>query len=170
MKMKFKDFTFPSNPREIEINISSNIQSKGIYGGSSATENISVNPIIISGKGEFFDDHAEELCLYLQHMLKDKTAGELMLPSSAGLNAFLTEFTYSKNCRKGSIEYNFVFTESCSKTYSKRKTNYTIAKKNENAFEIAGRCNISVSDIMNLNNFPTPFSINEGDRVVLYDN
>ena len=61
MKMKFKDFTFPSNPREIEINISSNIQSKGIYGGSSATENISVNPIIISGKGEFFDDHAEEL-------------------------------------------------------------------------------------------------------------
>ncbi|MDE5964006.1 MAG: LysM peptidoglycan-binding domain-containing protein [Eubacterium sp.] len=170
MKMKFKDFTFPSNPKEIKINISSNIQSKGVYGGSSTTENVSVNPIIISGKGEFFDDNAEELCLYLQHMLRDKTAGELMLPSSAGLNAFLTEFTYSKNCRKGSTEYYFVFTESCNKTNNKRKTNYTIAEKNENAFEIAGRCNISVSDIMSLNDFQTPFSINEGDRVVLYGN
>lgn len=170
MKMKFKDFTFPSNPKEIKINISSNIQSKGVYGGSSTTENVSVNPIIISGKGEFFDDYAEELCLYLQHMLRDKTAGELMLPSSAGLNAFLTEFTYSKNCRKGSTEYYFVFTESCNKTNNKRKTNYTIAEKNENAFEIAGRCNISVSDIMSLNDFQTPFSINEGDRVVLYGN
>ncbi len=170
MKMKFKDFTFPSNPKEIEINTSSNIQSKGIYGGSSATENVSVNPIIISGRGEFFCDNAEELCLYLQHMLGDKTAGELMLPSSAGINAFLTEFAYSKSSKKGSIDYRFIFTESCSGSNYKRMAESTISGKDENAFDIANRCGISVSDIMRLNDFPTPFSINEGERVVLYDN
>lgn len=170
MKMKFRDFTFPSNPKEIKVNISSNLQSKGIYDGSSATENVSVNPIIISGKGELFDNNAEEMCLYLQHMLKDKTEGELMLPSSAGLNAFLTEFTYLKSYKKGCMEYSFVFTESCSNTSSKRKTNCTIALSNENAFDIADRCRISVSDIMSFNDFKTPFSIKEGDRVVLYDN
>lgn len=170
MKMKFKDFTFPSNPKEIEVNASSNIQSKGIYGKNSTTENVSVNPIIISGRGEFFGDNAEELCFYLQHMLADKTAGELMLPSSAGINAFFTEFTYSKSSRKGSIEYQFVFTESCSNSNYKKTTESTIAGKNENAFDIANRCGISVSDIMKSNDFPTPFSINEGERVVLYDN
>lgn len=169
MQMKFKSFTFPSNPREIEVNISSNIQTKGIYGKASATENVSVNPIIISGNGEFFGECAEEHCLYLQHMLRDKTAGELMLPSSAGIHAFLTEFTYSKSCIKGSIAYRFIFTEDCSETGSSRKTNYTVAVKNENAFEIANRCSVSVSDIMKLNDFQTPFSINEGDRVMLYD-
>lgn len=169
MKMKFKNFTFPSNPREIEVITSSNFQSKGIYGKGSATENVSVNPIIIKGRGEFFGEYAEEHCLYLQHMLRDKAAGELMLPSSAGMNVFFTEFTYSKNCIKNSMEYSFVFTESCDKADSERKAKHTVAGRNENAFDIAGRCNLSVSDIMRFNDFQTPFSINEGDRVMLYD-
>ncbi len=169
MKMKFKDFTFPSNPGEIEVFSSTNIQSKAIYDSGSKTENVSVNPIIIKGKGEFFGDNAEELCLYLQHMLKDKTTGELMLPSSAGLNAFLTEFTYSKSCKKGSITYSFIFTEDCRQKREKRALPYTIARNGENAFDIANRCNISVSDIMRLNVYKTPFSIKNGDKVVLYD-
>lgn len=169
MKMKYKDFTFPSNPGEINVFSSTNIQSKSIYNSSSKTENVSVNPIIIKGKGEFFGDNAEELCLYIQHMLKDKTAGELMLPSSAGINAFLTEFTYSKSCKKGSMTYSFVFTEDCNQKQEQRKYRYTIARKGENAFDIANRCGISVSDIMRLNIYKNPFGIQQGDKVVLYD-
>lgn len=169
MKMKFKNFIFPSNPAEIEVYTSTNIQSKSIYDSNSKTENVSVNPITIKGRGAFFGDKAEEHCLYLQHLLKDRTTGELMLPSSAGINAFLTEFTYSKNCKLSNMTYSFIFTEDCSQKTEIRKFNCTIAGKDENAFEIANRCNISVSDIMRLNDFETPFSIKQGDKVVLYD-
>lgn len=167
MKMKFKDYTFLSNPSKLEIAASTNVRSKPIFGKSSSVSNVSVNPIIVKGSGEFYGDGAEEGCYYLQHLLRCKCSGILLLPSSGSLTAYLTEFSFSRDACKGGVLYSFTFTEDCSDKEESRRFHYTVAADGENAFDIAGRCGVSVSVIMAKNSFKTPFSINSGDRVVL---
>ncbi len=167
MKLKYKEFEFPVNPDSIEISSSSNCSSKPVFGGNSNVENVSVNPIIVSGNGEFFGESAREYCACLQNLLKRKESGWLFVPSSPPVKAYFTEFKFSRNTKRNSISYFFVFTEECSDRKSERLFKYTYAEKDENAFELANRCNVSVNDIMRLNDFKSPFELTEGDRVVL---
>ena len=167
MKMKFNDFVFPSNPAELEISLSTNFSLSPVFGKGSNVQNVSVNPAVIKGRGEFYGERAEESCHYLQHMLRLKTSGILLLPCASSFKAFLTEFTFVKNADKGGISYTFVFTESSNSRVEERHFCCTTAKENENAFVIANRCGISVNEIMKNNSFKTPFDIKEGDRVVL---
>ncbi|MGN1202221.1 MAG: LysM peptidoglycan-binding domain-containing protein [Eubacterium sp.] len=167
MKLKYKDFEFPVNPGSIEILSSTNCSSKEIYGGNSVCENVSVNPIAVTGSGEFYGDNCEEHCAALQNLLKSTSSGWLFLPSAPPVKAFFTEFKFSKNSKKNSISYSFRFTEDCSSKKTQKAFNYTVAAQNENAFEIAGRCGVSVNDIMSLNDLKSPFDISQGDKVVM---
>ncbi|MCM1114358.1 MAG: LysM peptidoglycan-binding domain-containing protein [Clostridium sp.] len=167
--MVFKDFVFPSNPTVLEVKASTNIHNFPIANNSSRVENVSVNPSIVEGSGVFFGDRGEEYCLYLQHLLRLRTAGVLLLPTAVGMNAYLTRFSYKKSSNKNEISYSFTFTEDCSSKKEERLFYFTVAENGENAFDIANRCNVSVDDIMRLNTIATPFSIKAGDKVVLYD-
>lgn len=165
MKLKYKDFEFPVNPGSINISSSTNCRSKSVFGKNSVTENVSVNPVTVTGDGEFFD--GTEVCAELQNMLKDKSSGWLYIPSAAPVKAFFTEFKFSKSNKKNSVAYSFKFTEDCTDRSARINFRFTIAEEGENAFEIANRCNASVNDIMSLNDIKSPFDINAGDRVVL---
>lgn len=167
MKMRFNDFVFPANPAKLEILLSSNFSSSPVFGRGSSVQNVSVNPAVIKGSGEFYGSRAESSCCYLQHILRLRTAGILFIPSSGSYNAYLTEFNFSRNADKSGIAYSFVFTESCSDRKERRSFCSTVAKEGENAFDIADRCCVSVNEIMERNSFKTPFDINKGDRVMM---
>lgn len=167
MKMRFADFIFPANPAELEISLSTNFSASPVFGKGSNVQNVSLNPAVIRGRGAFYGERAEESCHYLQHMLRLKASGLLLLPCASSFNAFLTEFTFLKNADKGGISYTFVFTESKNSRAERRSFCFTTAKANENAFIIANRCSVSANEIMKNNSFKTPFDIKEGDRVVL---
>lgn len=167
MKMKFGDFEFPSNPAYLEIISSTNVSSKPVFNENSRVENVSVNPSVVKGNGEFYGDDAEESCSFLQHMLRQKLPAVLFLPSESSLNAYLSEFCFSKSADKSSVCYSFVFTENCNDKKESCDLGFTCAEENDNAFKIANRFGVSVSDIMKNNDFKTPFDINEGERVVL---
>ena len=167
MKMQFRDFVFPSNPSAVEVQSSANVKHKAVFETDGKTENVSVNPVIIRGSGRFYGEESENHCLYLQHLLKTRASGHLLLPSSAGFVAYLTELQYSKSSDKSGVSYSFVFTEDCTGKSEARSFDETVAGKDENAFIIANRCGVTVDDIMRLNDFENPFSIAEGDRVVL---
>lgn len=167
MKMKFNDFEFPVNPKSIEISSSTNCRKKSIFGRNTAVENVSVNPIVISGSGEIYGKSGEEACSYLLHMLKTKCAYWLFAPNMIPVKAFLTEFSYTQNSVKNSYSYSFRFVEDCNDKSECLQLPYTIALKGENAFDIAFRCRVSVDDIMKNNDIRTPFDISGGDKVVL---
>ncbi len=167
MRLKYKNFEFPANPASIEFLSSSNCCSKPVFDENSAVENISVNPVKITGEGEFFADSAQEYCSYLQNLLKSKKSGWLFVPSAPPVKAYFTEFKFSKNTKRNSILYFFEFTEDCSGRKAERLFKYTYAEKNENAFEIANRCDVSVNEIMRLNDFKSPFDIPQGSRVAI---
>lgn len=167
MKLKYKSFEFPSNPEKLEVLSSTNCSSSAVPDKNSAVQNVSVNPVIVKGSGEFYGNTCEETAAFLQNMLRDKTSGWLLLPFSIPVKAFFTSFEFCKRSSKNSVLYSFEFTEDCSGRMAERIFKYTFAEKGENAFEIANRCNVSVNDIMLFNNFKTPFDISAGDRVVL---
>lgn len=167
MKMEFGDFVFPSNPSKLEIVLSSNINSNPVMGENSKTENVSVNPVIVKGSGDFYAAEGGNYCTYLQHLLRTKKSSPLLVPSGLGINAFLTEFSYGKNKDRGSYSYSFVFTEDCGRKKEIREFCRTAAKDGENAFDITKRCGVSLNDIMRLNDIKTPFDIKSGDTVVI---
>lgn len=167
MRMKFKNFEFPSNPSKIEILSSSAHSSKAELNGSSVVENISIKPTVICGSGEFYGEGGEEYCARLQNMLKDTTAGWLFVTSAPPVRVFFTEFKFGKCTGKNAVSYSFEFTEDCTDKKVYRQADYITACDSDNAFEIANRFGVSVSDIMRLNDFKTPFDIKKGDRVVL---
>ena len=165
--MIFNGYTFPSNPRTIKVQSSTNYNVSSVFGENSDVQNISVNPTIVSGEGEFFGEKGEQYCEFLMHMLKTRRAGDLILPREHGMTAYLTDFSYSKNAERNSVSYSFKFVESCTSRLENRDFCCVIAKDGENAFDIANRCNVSVNAIMQKNDFITPFSIKSGDRVVI---
>jgi hypothetical protein len=167
MIVSYKDYQFPSNPQSIEISLSSNCNSSAIFDGNSVTENVSINPIVVTGSGEIYGDSGDEYCSYLGNMLKDKSSGWLLLPSAMAIKAYFTKFKFSRDNKKNSVSYSFEFTEDCTDRSAKKQFKYTIALDNENAFDIANRCDVSVNDIMSLNDFGTPFEIISGSKVVI---
>lgn len=170
MRMRYKNFEFPSNPSEIEILSSSACSSKSEIQGGSIVENVSVNPTVVSGSGEFYGEGSEEYCARLQNMLRDRESGWLFAPSAPPIKAFFTEFKFGRNNKKNSVSYTFCFTEDCTNKKAYIPPESITACEGDNAFEIANRFGVSVNDIMRLNDFKTPFDINKGDRVVLYEN
>lgn len=167
MRMKYKDFEFPSNPAEIEIISSSSYSNKSELNGGSIVENLSVNPTVVCGNGEFYGEGSEAYCARLQNMLKDRASGWLFVPSAPPVKAFFTEFKFGKSNKKNAVSYSFKFTEDCIEKEARVKPEYITACEGDNAFEIANRFSVSVNDIMRLNDFKTPFDISEGDGVVL---
>ncbi len=167
MNVKYKNFVFPSNPQKIKCDGSSNSHISPIPHKSSAVENVSSNPVKISGSGSFAAALARESCSILMHLLRSKKSGWLFVPGIAPIRAFFTEFIYEVNSKSGICEYSFEFIEDCSNTLERAELSYVTANEGENAFDIAFDNSVSVDDIMALNNLKTPFDINEGDRVAL---
>ena len=155
-KMRFKDFVFDTNPSYIQVITSRDVSNTSVYDGKGITQDISQKPIIVKGKGTFFSDDADEKC-----------AGELHCPSLYPIEAIFTEFKYDSSATLGKIEYEFEFTQVCDDKKEIAPIDYIVAYDGDNAFDIAARANMSVDEIMQLNDIESPFSIKKGDRVKL---
>lgn len=167
IKMKFKSFEFPVNPSVIKISADRSTEINKTVSGKSVSENASLNPVVISGEGEFFGEKAQEWCDCLHTLVKASSAGWLFTPSAAPVFAYFTEFSYSINAEKSSAQYSFKFIQADTKREEEKHFGFTYALPDENAFDIAYRTGVSVNEIMRLNDFKGPFDINEGDKVVL---
>ena len=99
--------------------------------------------------------------------LRQGGAGELHCPSLYPIEAIFTEFKYDSSATLGKIEYEFEFTQVCDDKKEIAPLDYIVAYDGDTAFDIAARANMSVDEIMQLNDIESPFSIKKGDRVKL---
>lgn len=170
IRMKFGDLEFPSNPKTIKAEISSSVAYSPVYGGKSKTEKIADKPTVISGNGMFFSENGVEYCQRLSRMMKSNKSSWLFCPGIYPIKAFLSDFSYQLDSKKSGVYYSFSFTEDCTKVSAERALLFTVVEENENAFDIADRCGVSVDDIMRLNNIATPFDIALGGRIRIREN
>ena len=167
VKMKFKDFEFPSNPAVIKTELSANVREEPLFQSNSAVYNISRNATVISGEGCLWGEERYTASALLKKLQSGSGAGWLFLPDGSCFNAYFTSLTIKEDAKKGCVSYAFSFTENCSHGKEEYDFGFTLALKNENMFDIAHRCGVAVETLMRLNDFKTPFSIKEGDKVVL---
>lgn len=170
VKMKFGELEFPSNPKTIKAEISSKVIYSPVYGGISKTEKITDKPTVISGSGMIFSDDGVEFCQRLSRMIKAKKSSWLFCPGIYPIKAFLSDFTYQLDSKSNGVDYRFSFVEDCANISVKRDFCFTVAGENENAFDIAYRCGVSVDDVMRLNDIATPFDFSNGERVRIREN
>lgn len=167
MKMRFKDFEFPSNPAVIKTELSANVRENSLFESDSAVYNISRNAAVISGKGCFWGEERFTASALLKKLQSSSDAGWLFLPDGSCFNAFFTALTVEEDAKKDCVFYSFSFTENCLHKKEEYDFGFTLAQENENMFDIAHRCGVPIETLMRLNDFKTPFSIKAGDRVVL---
>lgn len=163
--MKYKDFEFPSNPTTLEISSKQNVSVTDVYGGKGVCENVSRLPTVIKGNGVLYGNKAQGHCAYLARLLNDSDSGWLHCPTAYPIKAFFADFVYKVDSEKSCITYSFSFIEDCGEAAEKIDFNYTYAVEGENGFDIAYREDVSVNDVMRLNDFETPFDIAAGERV-----
>lgn len=167
IKMKFKDFEFPSNPAVIKTQLSANVREAPLFDSDSAVYNVSRNAAVISGEGSLWGEERFTASALLKRLQKSSEAGWLFLPDGSCYNAFFTSLTIEEDAKKGCVFYAFSFTENCSHTKEKYDFGFTLAKAGENMFDIAHRCGVPIEALMRLNDIRTPFDVKEGDKVVL---
>lgn len=167
VKMRFKDFEFPSNPAVIKTELSANVRENPLFQRDSAVYNVSRNAAVISGNGSFWGEERFTASALLKKLQNSSSAGWLFLPDGSCFNAFFTALTIEEDAKRGCVSYSFSFTENCSHRKEEYDFGFTLALENENMFDIAHRCGVAVETLMRLNDFKTPFSVKAGDKVVL---
>ena len=164
IRMKYKDYEFPSNPKAVEITSGRRLAVHSAERRSIAQSRAPL-PVTVRGRGSFSGADSEEICAFISNMLRDGTAGWLFCPGLCPMKAFFTEFSYRLSADKARTEYSFVFTEESDASSYEAEVDYLTAAEGENAFMLANRAGISVSELMRLNAFPSPFEISAGERV-----
>lgn len=167
LKMRFKDYVFPSNPAGIEILCSKSISESSLINGDfNASEN-SKNASVIKAEGAFFGEAAQEQLKCLSRLFNEGGEGWLFLPDGRCFQAYFKSLKTSESADKSSISYSLTFVEKSAGRTEDYLFGYTFAQSGENAFDIAARCKISIEDLMDCNCIKTPFDIEEGDRIWL---
>ena len=167
MKMKYKDFEWSVNPFDVKVVSSTNLNISPVFGKKSVSENVSINPTVVEGKGVFYGENGRERCSFLQHLLKLTDSGWLFISGAPPIRAFFIRFSFTNNSEKNCFSYEFKFVEDCSEKREERILSFIYAEEGENAFDIAYRCGVSVDDIMKNNDIKTPFDIAEGQKVAI---
>lgn len=167
VKMRFKDFEFPANPAVIKTEFSANVREDPLFQSDSAIYNISRNAAVISGEGCFWGEERFTASALLKKLHNSSESGWLFLPDGGCFNAFFTSLSLEEDAKKGCVSYSFSFTENCLHVKDEYDFGFTLALEGENMFDIAHRCGVAIETLMRLNDYKTPFSVKEGDRVVL---
>lgn len=167
IKMRYKDFEFPQNPSQIKITRTKNISENPLFDVGSCVQEVSKNAAEITVAGKLPADESGVVLLRLKMLQEEKGSGSLFLPGGEYFDAFFEKFETVRNAAQNIVEYTAVFRENENHRKNRIDFGFTYAQKGENAFDIANRCAVAVEKIMQLNEFKSPFDIDEGSRVII---
>lgn len=167
MKMKFKDFEFPSNPLFVKTEMAQRINESPVISGESHVFRIADRATVIKADGCFWGEDGADASLKLKILMKSRKPGWLFLPDGSCYNAYLSSLDIKEDAKKNAVSYSLSFLEKSPGKSGNYAFAFTYAEENENLFDIAFRCDKKIEDIMRLNDFSNPFAVQKGDKVVL---
>ncbi|MDE5605267.1 MAG: hypothetical protein K2I73_06780 [Eubacterium sp.] len=167
MKMKFKDFEFPSNPLFVKTEMAQRLNESSVINGECNVFSIADRATVIKADGCFWGEDGADASLKLKILMKSRKPGWLFLPDGSCYNAYLSSLDLKEDAKKNAVSYSLSFIEKCPAKSGSYAFAFTYAEENENLFDIAFRCDKKIEDIMRLNDFANPFAVQKGDKVVL---
>lgn len=167
IKMNYKGFTFDVNPSSIEISLSKSINTKSIPFSFSKSQEINVQPTKIKGSGKFIGEDARQKAYQLERVFMSNGSAYLFVPDANPMKAFFSELNISYDSKDSSVNYSFEFVEDSQQKSNEYPFGYTVAKYNENLYDISNRTGIDVSRLFEINSYKDLFSVKVGDKVWL---
>ena len=155
--MKYKDYVWPRNPRELSIVVENDVKDIEIPKNGSVYQDYGRKKRIVSGKGEFCGQECFEQYRKLFNIFKSSSdGGYLVVPN---LDPFLAIFKSLKligDPTPNLVSYSFVFWEDIKDIYGREKkvkTDFYIADGTETLWDISLFYNIDVKNLLELNPF-----------------
>ncbi len=172
--MKYKDYIWPRNPRNISVVSENNVKEVEIPKNGSVYQDYGRKKRIVQGEGEFCGKGCFEQYRDLFNLFTSSSGGGyLVVPN---LDPFFSIFKSLKLIGDPSpniVNYSFVFWEDIKDIYrreKKIKTDFYIADGTETLWNISLIYDLDVKDLLELNPFvKDPNEIlSKGKRIWLY--
>ena len=110
-KLKFKTFTWPTNPEVYQ----ENFLREALYAKTDAGDSVfsGMGPMkrVISGSGAFFGTDAYTNFNTLAALFAEKTAGDLIHPVCGSRRVYFTELQMAQSPKSDYVAYSFEFRE-----------------------------------------------------------
>lgn len=168
VRLKYKGYTFPKNPKSIVISASKHLSENKINGYRTQTTEICKNPCIITVEGGITQNITEET-EKLKKLQSEKDSGYLQIPYADTYDAFFEKIEFKISAKNEKIIYKATFKENQKERLDTVKITKTTVLKGENLFDISARTGISVEKLIEINNLKSPFDIEENREVTLYE-
>lgn len=109
--MRYKDFTWPNNPRSYTISYERPLALHKIPQGAYALEDLGRSCRVMRGQGEFYGPQAYETFKKLATVFYDDGPGTLFHPVWMTTSAYLTELQLRQEPEEDYVAYSFTFVE-----------------------------------------------------------
>lgn len=109
--MKFKDFTWPHNPRTYTIEYRREMGVQKVPFGRYHLQDLGLTRRVMKGEGEFVGEDAYEQFKALASVFYSDGPGVLVHPVWQAANAYFVELNLSQEPRQDYVKYTFTFWE-----------------------------------------------------------
>ena len=110
--MRYKDFTWPHNPRTYTIEFRRVMGNHKVPFGRYHLQDLGMSHRVLKGEGEFVGPEAYDQLKALGSLFYDGTPGMLVHPVWQMSNAYFVEFSLLQEPRPDYVSYAFTFWES----------------------------------------------------------
>lgn len=155
--MKYKDFTWPNNPRVFEAYGARRIAVHRLPFAGAVLQDMGNDCRVFSGEGEFVGDDAYLSFKKLSEVFSREGAGMLTHPVWQPVNAYFTKLRLREEPRKDYVSYSFEFLECPEKS---RRSNavmypgepeYCTVRQGDTVADIAAICSVPENELLRLN-------------------
>ena len=170
--MRFKDFTWPHNPRTFRVLWRRRVCVLDAPGGRYRVQDLGLTCRVLRGEGEFCGPTAYADFERLQRVFLDEGAGTLVHPLWHSQSVYFTRLELTQEPRQDYVAYAFEFTETGDGDAGQRKSvralpeeRYTLAP-GDTAWSVAARFGLDTAALLALNpGISNPNELRPGQEV-----
>ena len=170
--MRFKDFTWPHNPRTFRVLWRRRVCVLDAPGGRYRVQDLGKTCRVLRGEGEFCGPSAYADFERLQQVFLDEGMGTLIHPLWPCQSVFFTRLELTQEPRQDYVAYAFEFTEAGAEDAAQRKSvralpeeRYTLAA-GDTAWSVCARFGLTLPALLALNpGIANPNELEPGQEV-----
>lgn len=170
-KMKYKNFTFDYNPKQINIDNRKNLVEIKLPFLGSVVQDLGREKRVVTGNGEFFGENCIEKFNELSNLSLENKSGLLFIPGIEPFKAFFKSLKMTADPMPNLISYSFEFWEDTAAEtveFKNLSPTYHVVLQGETLWDIARKYNTTAYNLITLNpDIKRPNMLLVGQKVML---
>lgn len=175
LKMRYKDFTWPNNPKTYTISCERQTAVHKIPMGMFAVQDMGRTCMVLRGEGEFYGADAYGSYLALLAVFESGGAGALLHPVWQSAGAWFTQLRLTQEPREDYVAYSFEFCEAAPaeivqgtavRGAADAARRYYLVQSGQTLWHVCSSCGLTMQQLLALNpQIANPNDVQSGERV-----